>query len=84
MKYQCCVLQVPGLYTPEELDPLLMPLREQAAHEDFRGSQFTYFASRKWLNIFPRTWLLMEHWFPELVKSCVDKAGEVTCRSQVI
>ncbi|XP_063840903.1 LOW QUALITY PROTEIN: cytoplasmic dynein 2 heavy chain 1-like [Scylla paramamosain] len=43
--------EVPGLYTPEELDPLLMPLREQAAHEDFRGSQFTYFASRVMRNL---------------------------------
>lgn len=46
-----CGWQVPGLYTPEELDPLLMPLREQAAHEDFRGSQFTYFALREYFVI---------------------------------
>ncbi|XP_042221258.1 cytoplasmic dynein 2 heavy chain 1-like isoform X2 [Homarus americanus] len=43
--------EVPGLYTPEELDPLLMPLRDQAAHENFRGSQYAYFASRVLRNL---------------------------------
>ncbi|CAL4157019.1 unnamed protein product, partial [Meganyctiphanes norvegica] len=38
--------EVPGLYTAEELDPLLLPLRDQAAHEGFRGSHFAYFAER--------------------------------------
>ncbi|XP_069998938.1 cytoplasmic dynein 2 heavy chain 1 isoform X2 [Penaeus vannamei] len=38
--------EIPGLYTSEELDPLLMPLRDEAAHEGFRGSQYAYFASR--------------------------------------
>ncbi|XP_069942834.1 cytoplasmic dynein 2 heavy chain 1 isoform X1 [Cherax quadricarinatus] len=43
--------EVPGLYTPEELDPLLMPLRDQAAHEGFRGSHYAYFASRVMKNL---------------------------------
>ncbi|KAF2362508.1 ATPase dynein-related AAA domain [Trinorchestia longiramus] len=38
--------EVPGLYKPEELEPLLLPLKDQAAHEGFRGSQFAYFSDR--------------------------------------
>ncbi|XP_042887569.1 cytoplasmic dynein 2 heavy chain 1-like [Penaeus japonicus] len=43
--------EIPGLYTSEELDPLLMPLRDEAAHEGFRGSQYAYFASRVKTNL---------------------------------
>ena len=39
--------QVPGLYKPEELEPLLMPLRDQAAQEGYRGSFMTYFSERE-------------------------------------
>ncbi|KAG1684369.1 Cytoplasmic dynein 2 heavy chain 1 [Nymphon striatum] len=38
--------EVPGLYTTEELDPLLSPLRDQASQDGFRGTIFSYFASR--------------------------------------
>ena len=38
--------EVPGLYTPEELEPLLTPLRDQASQDGFRGTLFSYFASR--------------------------------------
>ena len=37
--------EVPGLYTPEELEPLLAPLRDQASQDGFRGPLFSYFAS---------------------------------------
>lgn len=37
--------EVPGLYTPEELEPLLSPLRDQASEAGFRGSLIQYFAS---------------------------------------
>ncbi|XP_068211563.1 cytoplasmic dynein 2 heavy chain 1 [Palaemon carinicauda] len=43
--------EIPGLYTPEELDPLLMPLRDEAANEGFRGPQYAYFASRVLRNL---------------------------------
>ena len=39
--------EIPGLYTPEELEPLLAPLRDQASDEEFRGTLASYFASRK-------------------------------------
>lgn len=38
--------EVPGLYTPEELEPLLGPLRDQASQDGFRGTLAAYFASR--------------------------------------
>ena len=42
--------EVPGLYTPEELEPLLTPLRDQASESGFRGTLIQYFASRKLLS----------------------------------
>lgn len=39
--------EVPGLYTPEELEPLLSPLRDQASEEGFRGPLIQYFSNRK-------------------------------------
>lgn len=39
--------EVPGLYTPEELEPLLLPLRDGASEEGFRGTLAQYFAARK-------------------------------------
>ena len=40
--------EVPGLYTPEELEPLLAPLRDQASEEGFRGTLANYFASSEY------------------------------------
>jgi len=37
--------EVPGLYTPEELDPLLAPIKDQASEAGFRGTIAQYFAS---------------------------------------
>lgn len=41
--------EIPGLYAPEELDPLLAPLRDRASEVGFRGTLVQYFASRKFL-----------------------------------
>ena len=38
--------EIPGLYTPEELEPLLTPLKDEASQDGFRGTLFSYFASR--------------------------------------
>ena len=43
--------EIPGLYTPEELEPLLTPLRDQASQDGFRGTLFSYFASRVCRNL---------------------------------
>ena len=37
--------EVPGLYTPEELEPLLSPLRDQMSLEGFRGTALSFFSS---------------------------------------
>ena len=39
--------EVPGLYTPEELEPLLAPLRDMASEENFRGTVAQFFANRE-------------------------------------
>ena len=39
--------EVPGLYTPEELDPLLAPLRDEASDMGFRGTLVQYYAQRE-------------------------------------
>lgn len=39
--------EVPGLYTPEELEPLLSPLRDMASEAGFRGTLVNFFASRR-------------------------------------
>ncbi|XP_022324921.2 cytoplasmic dynein 2 heavy chain 1-like isoform X2 [Crassostrea virginica] len=38
--------EVPGLYSPEELEPLLSPLRDMASEAGFRGTLINFFASR--------------------------------------
>ncbi|ESO93665.1 hypothetical protein LOTGIDRAFT_209197 [Lottia gigantea] len=43
--------EVPGLYSPEELEPLLAPLRDMASEVGFRGTMVNYFASRIMSNL---------------------------------
>ncbi|XP_076446844.1 LOW QUALITY PROTEIN: cytoplasmic dynein 2 heavy chain 1-like [Babylonia areolata] len=43
--------EVPGLYTPEEIEPMLSPLREMASDAGFRGTLVQYFASRVRANL---------------------------------
>jgi dynein heavy chain 2 len=44
--------EIPGLYNPEELDPLLAPIREEALQENFKGTVLQYFAkSKKFIRI---------------------------------
>ncbi|XP_069747277.1 cytoplasmic dynein 2 heavy chain 1 isoform X4 [Narcine bancroftii] len=38
--------EVPGLYTPEELEPFLSPLKDQASQDGFLGPIFNYFTCR--------------------------------------
>ena len=39
-------LQVPGMYSSEEIEALLAPLKEVAADEGYRGSLFSFYAHR--------------------------------------
>lgn len=43
--------EVPGLYSPEELDPLLTPLRDQVSELGFRGTVAQYFATSQYNNL---------------------------------
>lgn len=43
--------EVPGLYTLEELEPLLLPLKDQASQDGFFGPVFNYFTYSKWHRI---------------------------------
>ncbi|XP_076467409.1 LOW QUALITY PROTEIN: cytoplasmic dynein 2 heavy chain 1-like [Babylonia areolata] len=43
--------EVPGLYTQEEIEPLLSPLKEMASDAGFRGSMVQFFASRVMSNL---------------------------------
>ena len=38
--------EIPGLYTQEELEPLLAPLKDLASEEGYRGTLLSYFSSR--------------------------------------
>ncbi|KAM9317805.1 cytoplasmic dynein 2 heavy chain 1 [Pholidichthys leucotaenia] len=38
--------EVPGLYTPEELEPLLSPLKDAASQDGFSGPLYNYFSHR--------------------------------------
>ena len=50
--------EVPGLYTPEELEPLLAPLRDMASEVGFRGTLANFFASRMYNAILTCRWYL--------------------------
>jgi dynein heavy chain 2 len=38
--------QVPGMYTSEEIEALLAPLKEVATDEGYGGSLFSFYAQR--------------------------------------
>jgi dynein heavy chain 2 len=44
--------EIPGLYSPEELDPLLSPLRDQASQDSHQGTMYSYFAKSRCLLLF--------------------------------
>ncbi|XP_067663541.1 cytoplasmic dynein 2 heavy chain 1-like isoform X1 [Haliotis asinina] len=43
--------EVPGLYNPEELEPILAPLRDDMSEAGFRGTLINYFASKILCNL---------------------------------
>ena len=43
--------EIPGLYTPEELESLLVPLKDTMSEEGFQGTLLSYFSSRIKLNL---------------------------------
>ncbi|XP_074649972.1 cytoplasmic dynein 2 heavy chain 1-like [Tubulanus polymorphus] len=62
--------EVPGLYTPEELEPLLQPLRDQASEAGFRGTLINYFSSR-----------IQQNLHIVLIMDCTNKMFTLNCES---
>ncbi|GFR12638.1 cytoplasmic dynein 2 heavy chain 1 [Trichonephila clavata] len=59
---------VPGLYTPQELEPLLNPLKDLASQEGFRGSASAFFAKRIQKNL--HISLIMDYTDPKFLYRC--------------
>ncbi|OWF37256.1 Cytoplasmic dynein 2 heavy chain 1 [Mizuhopecten yessoensis] len=62
--------EVPGLYMPEELEPLLSPLRDMASEVGFRGTLVNFFASRIKTNL-----------HIALVMDCTNSRFTMNCES---
>ena len=60
--------EIPGLYNPEELEPLLAPIREDCQQENFRGTVLQYFAKRIKINL--HVVLLMDYTNPNFSLNC--------------
>ena len=60
--------EVPGLYTPEELEPLITVLRQNASNEGFSGNLISYFAKsiKKNLHVI----LITDVTHPDFVQNC--------------
>ena len=68
--------EVPGLYTAEELDSLLGPLRDEASDKGHRGPVYTYFAKSKIL-VRNKGLAGLIHFLDSLfLSSCHEKATE--------
>ncbi len=60
--------EIPGLYTTEEIEPLLAPLRDLMSQEGIRGSLFSFFASRIQANL--HVVLVMDSTAPTFTAYC--------------
>nr|XP_023648221.1 cytoplasmic dynein 2 heavy chain 1 isoform X1 [Paramormyrops kingsleyae]XP_023648222.1 cytoplasmic dynein 2 heavy chain 1 isoform X1 [Paramormyrops kingsleyae] len=60
--------EVPGLYTAEELEPLMSPLKDQASHDGFTGPIFSYFSHRVQQNL--HVVLIMDCSSPSFTINC--------------
>jgi dynein heavy chain 2 len=69
--------EIPGLYTPEELEPLLAPLKDLSSEESYRGSLMSYYISRvmKHLHVV----LIMDLSSSEFVAQCQANPALYTC-----
>ncbi|XP_053312461.1 cytoplasmic dynein 2 heavy chain 1 isoform X2 [Spea bombifrons] len=62
--------EVPGLYTVEELEPLLSPLKDQASEEGFTGPVFGYFTHR-----------VLQNLHIVLIMDCTNPNFTINCES---
>ncbi|KAI5098641.1 cytoplasmic dynein 2 heavy chain 1, partial [Silurus meridionalis] len=62
--------EVPGLYTTEELEPLLSTLKDQAAQDEFTGTLFNYYTNRVQQNL-----------HVVLIMDCTNENFTINCES---
>ncbi|MFT7803200.1 cytoplasmic dynein 2 heavy chain 1 [Arapaima gigas] len=62
--------EVPGLYSTEELEPLLSPLKDQASQDGFTGPLFNYFAYR-----------IQQNLHVVLIMDCTNPGFTINCES---
>ncbi|XP_063807614.1 cytoplasmic dynein 2 heavy chain 1 isoform X2 [Pseudophryne corroboree] len=62
--------EVPGLYTMEELEPLLSPLKDQASEDGFTGPLFAYFTLR-----------VLHNLHVVLIMDCTNANFTINCES---
>nr|CAB3240329.1 cytoplasmic dynein 2 heavy chain 1-like [Phallusia mammillata] len=62
--------EVPGLYTTEELEPLLAPLRDEASEAGHRGPLYSYFAKK-----------VMSNLHVALIMDCTHENFTINCES---
>ncbi|XP_058887125.1 cytoplasmic dynein 2 heavy chain 1-like [Acipenser ruthenus] len=62
--------EVPGLYTTEELEPLLSPLKDQASQDGFTGPIFNYFSYR-----------IQQNLHIVLIMDCTNSNFTINCES---
>lgn len=60
--------EIPGLFTPEELDPLLAPIKDMAAEEGHNVSLYSYFTQRVRTHL--HVAILMDSLSPAVVEAC--------------
>ncbi len=73
--------EVPGLYSPEELEPLLSPLRDSMSEEGYRGTPLSYFSTR--VRVHLHVVLIMDSTSPEFTLNCeANPALYTTCSFQ--
>ncbi|UJR10563.1 hypothetical protein I4U23_014763 [Adineta vaga] len=65
--------EVPGLYSPDELEAILSPLREESSQESFRGTMVQYFAQRVKTNL--HIVLIMDFTRPTFTVACQSNPG---------
>ncbi|CAF3644553.1 unnamed protein product [Adineta steineri] len=65
--------EIPGLYTSDELESILSPLREESSQEGFRGTMVQYFAQRVKTNL--HIVLIMDFTRPTFTIACQSNPG---------
>ena len=71
--------EVPGLFSPEELEPMLSPLRDQMSQDGYRGTLLTYFSSQVKANL--HLALIMDSFSDSFAANCESNPAFYTACS---